>query len=483
MKKLSDKITRAAHIKQSTKGTSNEISFSVLDAARNSLDADKGSDKPKVSSGLGGARADRGDGGGLAAAGLGVISLFTLGKRRKPRSTPEKEKGLHLSSGEFVSVEEGGSGISLPSLPEPSASSLSSKPASSSASSLPVPVKANKEPKGGSGSKGSAWTTPVDEVARRKSTRKRRKALVIGAAAVAVVALCAVGINALVATMQEQQTTRGRLVAAIQKVEEADETLIAFDELVVSTINDDELQLVPADLEQVYHELSPQLDVAVNKLVEARSLIERLMPSLVDNRDIEAANQSIAAINARMNMVDSGRVVMEENVAARKAMADCDEGWRLLLEADGLARDAAALVTNTTPENVEASIAKTTEAIALFEQALACMESAQDNYDKMDLSTVLTYLGLRIDSLHCAIASDQAYLARDKETAGSKNDEYNALDEQAVALAGSLTGSPSAEAVSLLEGEKADAEAAYISERGLASSADTFLRGYLSTKQ
>ena len=140
-------------------------------------------------------------------------------------------------------------------------------------------------------------------------------------------------------------------------------------------------------------------------------------------------------------------------------------------------------MTNTTPENVEASIAKTTEAIALFEQALACMENAQDDYNKMDLSTVLTYLGLRIDSLHCAIASDQAYLARDKETAGSKNDEYNALDEQAVALAGSLTGSPSAEAASLLEGAKAEAEAAYVSERGLAGSADAFLRGYLSTKQ
>ena len=40
MGKREDKITRAAHIKRHTRGTSNEISFSVLDAAKNALEGD-----------------------------------------------------------------------------------------------------------------------------------------------------------------------------------------------------------------------------------------------------------------------------------------------------------------------------------------------------------------------------------------------------------------------------------------------------------
>ncbi len=40
MAKRIDKVAKAAHIKRNTEGTSNEISFSVLDAAKNSLDGE-----------------------------------------------------------------------------------------------------------------------------------------------------------------------------------------------------------------------------------------------------------------------------------------------------------------------------------------------------------------------------------------------------------------------------------------------------------
>ncbi len=90
MDKWEDKITRAAHIKKHTRGTSNEISFSVLDAAKNALDGDA-NDKQKH------------------APFSGRISLFTLpGRRKKPAGTPTKERGLPLSTGDFVSVEDSG---------------------------------------------------------------------------------------------------------------------------------------------------------------------------------------------------------------------------------------------------------------------------------------------------------------------------------------------------------------------------------------
>ena len=85
MGKRNDKLGRAAHIKRHTVGTSNEISFSVLDAAKNELEGDVGKDAAS--------RPSR----------FGHISLFTLPLRRKKNiATPTKERGLLLSSGEFA---------------------------------------------------------------------------------------------------------------------------------------------------------------------------------------------------------------------------------------------------------------------------------------------------------------------------------------------------------------------------------------------
>ena len=79
MRKKGDKLAHAAHIKRHTAGTSNEISFSVLDAARNALD-EKG-------------RAGR----DARLPRFGGISLFTLpARRKKPAGTPTKEQGLPL---------------------------------------------------------------------------------------------------------------------------------------------------------------------------------------------------------------------------------------------------------------------------------------------------------------------------------------------------------------------------------------------------
>lgn len=64
------------HVKRSTQGSSNEISFSVLDAAREARDAEE---------------RDRREGA------AGAPSLFTLGRGRKPRATPVKGQSIVLS--------------------------------------------------------------------------------------------------------------------------------------------------------------------------------------------------------------------------------------------------------------------------------------------------------------------------------------------------------------------------------------------------
>ena len=81
MGKHDEKTKHAAHIKRHTVGTSNEISFSVLDAAKNALDGEKGLEDEKKGLHFGG------------------ISLFTMPHKKKAISTPKKESGLPLSTG------------------------------------------------------------------------------------------------------------------------------------------------------------------------------------------------------------------------------------------------------------------------------------------------------------------------------------------------------------------------------------------------
>lgn len=468
MKKLSDKIARAAHIKHHTKGTSNEISFSVLDAARSALDGEKGPAEPKD-------------------ALPGIISLFTLGRGRKPISTPVKEKGLHLPSGEFVSLEEGPSVASgLASLAGPQVSTKLAQggaPPASETSASAVPGSPSAAPSRQLSSAGHAsWRTPEEDVARRKHTRIRRKRLAQAAAACAALALLSLGIYALVSVMEEQRDVRGKLVGGIENVEEADVSVVSFDELVVSVINDDAMVLDVSEISRSYEELSSQLDDSYDELDSAKELIERLQSDLTDNREKEAANQAIAAINARLNMIDSGRLIVEEAIAARTAMQHAAEGWDYLLEADALARDAAALVSDTSVDSVTASMEKTREATSLFESAAAAFDSAQAAYSSLDMDPYTRYVDLRIAAQICALASDQAYLDRDKDTAAAQNDEYNSLDAQAAELASSITTNPAETAAELFAQATSEAEASYLAERSIASSADAVLRGYLGTK-
>lgn len=497
MKKLSDKIANAAHIKQQTLGTSNEISFSVLDAARQSLDGDQGSPDPRFPA-------------------LGIVSLFTLGRAKKPIATPTKERGLHLSSGEFVSAEDGSVIPAVPGATLSGSPDVVTPTAGMALGSASHGAKLGEAPAGsgfggdaglGFGSAATAerlsggltsrtakahspartsrevsWKTPEDEVARRKTTRKRRKRVAVACMAAAVVVAFGFAANALVATLQEQQSTRDRLLSAIGSVEGSDDAIVRFDELVVEVISDDGMTLDASELDERYSALADDLDSAYDTLLEAKALIERVEAELGTTQDKDAANQAIASINARVNMVDAGRVVLEETIDARSAMDCATQAWQQMLEADARARDAAALVTNTTVDSVNASIEKSNEAIALFEQAKEGMQAAQAAYAPLDLTSYVTYIDLRIEAQRCAIASDQAYLDRDKETAAEQNERYNELDAHAAEVAQDIATNPAELAKTLLDEAVADERAAYVSERSLAGGADAILRDYLGTK-
>ncbi len=486
MKKES-KIARAAHIKSRTHGTSNEISFSVLDAAKQSLDGGKKAPSGKMPS-------------------LGFIPVFTFGRRKKPPATPVKEQGIMLPSGEFISTEGGSSGQVLPvtssitsantgspasssatagasasgesptesiaSLMDTLASPSLKQPALPSASSAPAATP--------SSSKGGAWVAPKDEVAKRKATRKRRKAFVAAVLVLtALGALAAIGIT-IQQSMQAKQDIRTQLLGQIDLIEEADAAVLELDELVVSCINDG-WDALPADTGSNPQALKADLEESGAVLLMAKEGITAIQPKLEDPYDQEAATQALVAIETRLGMIESGRSMLDQAVFASNALHHADEAWVHLVEGDSLAREAAQLASATSKETVPQSMAKSREALVAFAKVDACLDAAEAALEGLDCSVYREYVDLREEAIGHALLSDQAYLDRNKEKAAEENELYNQLDAEAAALGKEIGAEPS-EMVKDLVGPAIEAEISrYTDERAHASIADSTLRTYLAS--
>lgn len=436
MGKWEDKITRAAHIKKHTRGTSNEISFSVLDAAKNALDGD-GNDKQKH--------------------GPGRIALFTLpGRHKKPAPTPTKERGLPLSTGDFVSVDDSASTSKMGAL------SSAARPTSQTEKSSPAPLAVvPSKPK----------RSPEEEIARRKARRRLSKWLAVAVIVVVSIGLLGAGGMYLYRDYQSQQGHVAVLDDALSLVKEADETIQQLDEVVTDPFAEGS--------EEQRTAIQAQLEAVEQKLQDADEKARAVSLELNGAREKEAANQAVAGIAARFALVEQGQLLMNAATEAQSAAEGVDAAWKTVLEGDDLARQAAQLVTETTAENVEASKSKTNEALAAFDEAYAAFLDVQATYPQADLTQFVDYIAKRQESLGYAIASDDAILAKNKEEATAQNNAYNIADAEAATLAKALPDDPSSIVDEAFEDATSDVAKAYSTARLQARSADAFISDYL----
>ena len=459
MGKRNDKLGRAAHIKRHTVGTSNEISFSVLDAAKNELEGDVGKDAA--------ARPSR----------FGHVSLFTLPLRRKKSiATPTKERGLLLSSGEFASAEN----------PTP-ASSLGTvdvgSPKSDVGGPTTVPTGApRKTAAAGSAAPAAGAPAPVpsklvrspeEEIALRKARRRLHRML--AATLVVVVGLCLAGAGGWYLYQDHQRHLHqvAQLDEALDLIREADETVVALDGIVANPL--DAGSLAQAD------SVLAKLPAALAQLEEADAAARRVSVDLRESDDKEAANQTVAATGARTALIESGRQIVEQAQRADEAARAVREAWQRVVEADALARDAAALVADTTAEHVTASKDKTNAAVGAFADAQAALEALDSAYADVDLVGLLDYVAKRIEAMGYALASDDAFLAKNKEEAVAQNDAYNRADAEAATLAAGLPDDVAQLVFDAYDQATGTLFETYSTARSQAGAADAFLRDYLGT--
>lgn len=462
MLKRESKITHAAHIKRNTAGTSNELSFSVLDAAKNALDADDQSARRKG-----------------PAFVLGSISLFTLPGKRKTVSTPTKEKGLPLSTGGFASVGSDSSGYS-PSLPSGGAYDTTVADSRARAGGLSASEGSSR---GGAdanaGSYASSWTTPADEVKRKKAGRKRRRFAFF----TLVVLLCLAGALSAGSWLYRGYMTQSAyvddLTSALEVVQQNDASLISLDEDVSAVLNLADGEVLDSHTVDAFPS-EKSLSTTAGVLSQTLSAVRGVAENMADSVDKEAANQTIVAVSARLSMIDAGGQILNAYRAAWAATTSALEGWSALLEGDSLAREAAELVTNTTEDNVRASMEKIDLANEKFSEADELFEKAGALYPAADFSGYRAYIAKRIEALGYAQESNRAFLEKNKEDAQSYNDQYNATDTEAAKMAEDFPQTPAFVASDAFNQAISQQRSDYTSVRSQAASADSFLSDYLA---
>lgn len=416
----------ALHIKRFTEGKSNEISFSVLDA-RNNEPKNVGKRDKK------GGRT-RFTGVFRPAPLSGVRPLWQSGSSGAKKNTKTRESDDQRTK-EF-SDSQLSNGVKIVSRETP------------------------------------FHRAAEQEIARRKAKRRNRR-LISGlfGTVLLVVALGAGGlyVHGLYKTEVE---SRAVLSDAIESIEATDDFILEVDSLIGKKIDETSLARL--------QELDKEIPAVKTQLSEARKHAESALDTLRGSKDKEAAGQAMNSVDSRTEMLVQADMVISLMADTYADVRAIEEAWGSLLTADALAREAVSLVSETTEENVNASIEKTQAARQEFEEAWNEFNSLV-GIEGLDVQPYLDYIDKRVESLDYASLSNEAILIQDKSTAEEYNEKYNQADIQAAKLAEGFENSPSNSIYARYDQETERLFSNYGNARASAGTADSFLRDYLGT--
>lgn len=422
-------IAENLHIKGNTAGTSNELSLSVLDERSKKADG-KSSTTPRLSR-------------------LNKVSVFSVenGTSRKEKKSEKKaEKRAEKNAGNApTGADVAGYALDL--------------------STKGRAARARKR----------ALENPEAEIRRRKSARRARRVIgtVVGvAASIAVIAYAGYHLWSAYQQNMENLTVLGQ---AMQELETADEVVLAVDELATDGIGDTSDEDLDA--------LIAQMDDARIHINAAAAFGETAYESMEQSADREAALKAQESAAARTELLDDALIIIQAESQARTASTAMQQCWDSLVSADALLKEAAAMVTETTNENVKASEEKTIQARDTLNEAAASLASAQEAYPPADLSVFESYIAKRLEAIEYALASNEAIYIQDKATADEQNALYNEADAEAVEIAQKLPKDPTQPIEDALEADTQETRDSYFDTREAAAQSDAYIRDYLGESQ
>ena len=443
MRRRDDKIARAAHIKARTHGTSNEISFSVLDAAKYKETTQRFSLRDLL--------ADRID------ARAQNVSRETGEHVSRETSKHGTLTGSHVAEG---AARKRRSGFKFKSKTAKQArrkrAAHSAGYVEKSASQTPAAAKR---------------MSLEQEIARRKARRRKGRIVAVSTVVAASLAIISVGVWAWHCQATEQQGYKSELMDALRLVSEADETILQIDAIVddpFAAESDGNRQEVISSVEQT-EQLLADADV------KARNVSEKLSDPSVR----EVANQTVISISARQGMIVQGMQLVKASEDAKQEAKECDAAWQVVLDADAQVREATKLAGRN---EVDASKEHTVEAKRLFSDGRKQLEALQAECSTADFSKLIEYVEKRIDAMDLAVQSDEALSEKNKEEAIARNDAYNAAEEEAATMAASLPSDPKQLIKDAYFAAWAEVIKTYAGQRATAGTSDAVIRDYLGAQ-
>ena len=470
-------ITKGAHLKEHTAGTSNELSFDVLDAARRQLD-DKNFDPNAVK-----VKTPR--------KGVGMISLLfskvhftkesigngqTKAKSGSPTTANTSEakdpKTSTLFPGKRVKTED------IPKRNSAAAEQRQSrKAARAEARALAKRQKRERYDSKHSLSRAAnaalySNESAQVEVERRKKIRHRRRVRLVVTVVVACVVAAGLAGNYAYQRYRLYNDQSELINHAVEEIVSADERVVQLDSLI-----GDPMAEIKND---TWKELEKNLPATESHLNSARDTSNDLLPVLGEGDMQIVAGQIIDACDARQVMIDSGKSIFEAAEEANGTSDSVAQIWADVLQADSVARDGVALLSaGSLDDSMISAKEKLHEAASSFQNARYELQQIENANANLDLSKLTEYLDKRLEALDYASATAQALLDRNKSEATSQAKLYNEADSAAVKLAAALPTDLSEPVKAAFEKDIEDLRKKYDDARYAASAADDRIRDYL----
>lgn len=380
-------IGGGGHIKKNTQGTSNEISFSVLDAMKNSADQETGEEQTP----------------------LGKIALFSLGRGKEPPDTPGKDSQFSVSGSGGGAKSPSSSGISSKSI-SAEASVRKKQRMRSKRSVIVVVVLVMVALVGVAGyfamhgiqsqmSHSDRMRLAIDEAQGELSSLESFKLLLDKAEHQPLDALNSEGfVEQASAAVSEAPENLNRLRGAKTQIEALQEGLFS-----------------PVESENANQALSD-----INEYI---NMLEQGKPFLEDISSVVTSYQKALEYQSLLMAADAlAREAIEvSNNTTTEGFNEALQKSREAFEKFAAARDVASALINQTQ--------------ALFEAApINEMNSVQLMQPFVD------YANLRVQSQEFAIAADEAFLQKNSARIIEANNSYNNLEAQAAELIAQQNG-------------------------------------------
>lgn len=404
------------HIKRHTAGSSNELSFDVLDAASEGYSSKK----------------------------------KRFGRRAGPQMLrPVKQEQPAPKPLEAEAVQQP---ANTPDLPVPEKRDGGERPSFHRAV-------------------GKSTLSSQVEVTSRKRERRARTIRIGAVATVLAVAMMVAAAYAGYRQYEEMQLFQGKFDALVQLFVKADEAIPLTDSFMA-----DPFGATPEEIEEM-EKAAAQAEIVLQQLDDERALA---LSYTVTDRDVQALDQVAKALDDRRDMLGAATGAAQVVLDSDAKSSEVNAVWHKVLGVDEAARAAtAAANAASTDESISSARDQTEKARDDFKVLLEDLKSIAASRTDLDLSGHIAYLEKRIESLDYAVATSAALLKSDKEAAKAQNDAYNEADRQAVALAEKLPLSAEQTVEEAYEDKVLSFKESYEAARDAAIQADALIRQYL----